>query len=164
MRTHARSNSKTQASGPMGGAMQYTPPPVGSSRPMRRAVLAGVGLAVAPFFVMGLVGAASGPSTVKPLGGGFTYRADASLDGSQVAVRPPATFCQFSIDRRGVTVMGWDVQAFKVKLRGLGSVKVDVPNRAGRQWVTLDVPGHAEDDVRRVWARVRGEWERCEPA
>ena len=76
------------------------------------------------------------------------------------------TFCQWSYEsHRTVSAFGFDVQAWRVKVRGLGTVSVDVPNRSGRQWVGIGLPkGHAEDDVRTVECKVAGKWRVAEPS
>jgi hypothetical protein len=81
-----------------------------------------------------------------------------------VAVADP--FCQWSAEpHRTVTVFGNDVQAWRVRVRGLGTVSVDVPNRSGRSWVGIGLPrGTAEDDIRKVECKVGGQWRVAEPS
>lgn len=75
-------------------------------------------------------------------------------------------FCQFDLEpHRTVGVFGVNVQAWRVKVRGLGTISVDVPNRSGRSWVGIGLPkGTAEDDVRSVWCKVGGQWRTAEPS
>lgn len=92
------------------------------------------------------------------------YASPAAAPLPSVAVADP--FCQWDAEpHRTVGVFGIDVQAWRVRVRGLGTVSVDVPNRSGRSWVGIGLPkGTAEDDIRRVECKVGGVWRVAEPS
>ena len=117
-----------------------------------------VGVAAGLFlgFAVG-AGSVGGASATVPEGP-FTSEAP------QAAVPDP--WCQFDIEpHRTVGVFGDNVQAWKVRVRGVGTIRVDVPNRKGRTWVGIGLPrGTAEDDVRTVSCKVAGHWHRAETA
>ena len=128
---------------PLSRAMVHTPP-----RGRGRAYVVGL-----------LAGAALGAVVGSGVAGASSVEAPSVETPSQAVL--PEPFCQWSYGRGGVTVFGDNVQAFRVRFRSLGWVKVDVPNRGGRQWVSIDPQHTAEDDTGKVQAKVSGKWRRC---
>jgi hypothetical protein len=117
------------------------------------------------FFVGAVGGALFAGLAGFGIGGGALLTAPAAVEPvspAPLALASPS--CQWSYDRHGVTIFGDQVQAFRVRFRGVGRVTVDVPNRPGRQWISVKPAHTAEDDTGRVEAKVAGTWRRCKTA
>ena len=73
------------------------------------------------------------------------------------------TYCQWSAEpTRKVVIFGDNIQAWRLNLRTLSPITMDVPNTSGRTWVKITVPkGFAEDDIQDVQAKVNGTWRNC---
>jgi hypothetical protein len=84
----------------------------------------------------------------------------------------PQTWCQWSYERgRKVVAFGNDVQQWRVKVRGTGTIKLGMVQEdaqtppADRTWIELALPkGTAEDDIRKVSCKVAGKWRKAEPS
>jgi len=70
------------------------------------------------------------------------------------------TYCQWSAEPgRKIVIFGDNIQAWKIDLRTLSPITIDVPNTTGRTSVKVTVPkGFAEDDTQKVSCKVGGEW------
>lgn len=73
------------------------------------------------------------------------------------------TYCQWSAEPgRKIVVFGDNIQAWRINLRTLSPITIDVPNTTGRTSVKVTVPkGFAEDDIQAVSCKVGGEWRKA---